>query len=238
MKSFGFSFFLSLRIMLLNLLNLFSLIFAMFTKINSINNRLDVMRRHCGPDKNGIHTNQTSHLLNGTALAPGYHYGSDATLSTTSLFTATATAIGELVPTEAISTLATMAKNAFTENLKGVTQCVDVRVNCSTMVTSLLALNFTTSIYPEIMKQLNVSTTISSWDSDIFSSSSLSTFDMYDENTTDYNSTTIYTSSAYPMGSTTTIIPFDDRLNDDYETTTPSSDDDYGEYDDSSKFIL
>lgn len=180
------------------------------------------MRRNCGPDNNNMHTTPTV-----------------STLSTASLFTAASTALGELVPTEAISSLATMAKNAFTENLKGVTQCVDVVVNCSstTMVTSLLALNFTTSIYPEIMKQLNVSTTISSWDSDIFSSSSLSTFDIYDENTTDYNGTTIYTSSAYPMDSSTTNIPlFDDRLNNDYETTTTSSDDDY-EYDDLSKFV-
>lgn len=217
--------------MLLNLLNLFSLIFAMFTKINSINNKLDVMRRHCEPDKNGTFTNRTSLLLN---------QHDTTTLTTASLFTAAATAIGELVPTEAINSLATMAKNAFTENFKGVTQCVDNVVNCSstTMVTSLLALNFTTSIYPEIMKQLNVSTTVSSWDSDIFSSSSLSTFtDIYDENTTtDYNATTIFTSSAYPMDSSTTIISFDDKLNDDYEATTPSSDD-YYEYDDPSKFV-
>ncbi|XP_055322286.1 transmembrane channel-like protein [Sitodiplosis mosellana] len=219
------------RIMLLNLLNLFSLIFAMFKKIETINNKLDMMRRHCGPDKN-----QTSIVLNGTNVMPDHPHSTDSTYTTASIFTSAAIALGELVPTDAITTLVTMAKSAFTENFAGVTQCVDIVVNCSstTMVTSLLALNFTTSIYPEIMKQLNVSTTISSWDSDMYSSSSLSTFDMYDENTTDYNASTIYTSRVYPMdGSTTTPIPFDGRLNEDYEATTSSSDDYADEYDDS-----
>lgn len=231
--------------MLLNLLNLFSLIFAMFTKINSINNRLDLMRR-CESDKIPLHTNHTSVFLNGTTTSmPDYHRSTDTTASTASIFAIATTALSELYPTEAISSLATMAKNVFTENFTGVTQCVDVVVNCSstTMVTSLLALNFTTSIYPEIMKQLNVSTTISSWDSDIYSSSSsLSTFDMYDENTTDYNASTIYTSSAYPMdgssSTTKTTISFDVNLNDDYEVTTPSTDDYADEYDDSSKFVV
>ncbi|XP_031618475.1 uncharacterized protein LOC116337754 isoform X2 [Contarinia nasturtii] len=221
------------RIMLLNLLNLFSLIFAMFKKIDTINKKLDDMRNDCMPNKTGT---------DGTTMIPSF--ATDIT-TTATLFTSTAKAIVELVPTDLIAELTTIAKNAFSDNGKSVTKCVEVVVNCSTiskntvtsLVTTLLMVNFTTTVLPEIMKQLNSTefgSTNPNWDSSIYASSSYSTFD---ENTTDadYNFTTYSSSgSVFPLDSSTMSILFKDN---DFETTTSSSDyyDDEN-YDESSTF--
>lgn len=195
----------------------------MFTKINKINNKLDEMRNDCMPIQNGTFTNETMY----STIAP------DLTTAT-NLYTSTATAITQLfpVPTNILTAIATMATNTFTKNSVNVTNiCRNITVNCpskntfKSMVTTALLANFTTTVLPVILKQLNSTEfgSTNSWDSSIFSSTSYSTID---DNTTDtdYNFTT-YSSSVYPSDSSTMSILLDDRFNDnDFKSTTEDYD--------------
>lgn len=237
------------RIMLLNLLNLFSLIIALFKKIYSMNKELDLMRR-CGEEE-GLHLNESTTLMPNISTTMATDTNLLAT--TASIYAIVHTATSELFPT-LIPQLTTMATALFTGNVKNLTECVQIVVNCSkiskgttkSVMTSFLALNFTSTILPEIINQLNGtefnSTTISPWDmdSDIFHSGNLSKiyFDVYDDNGADLNATATTTIDAidvYPVSSTMSV-PLDDIANGDYETTTSHSDD--YEYDDYGKFVI
>lgn len=239
------------RIMLLNLLNLFSLIIALFKKIYSMNQELDKLR-HCNDEKGLLALNDSTTLLPNAATTIATDIN---LLATTSIYGIVHAATSELFPNilpklRTIATTMAMATTKLTENVENITQCVQVVVNCSkisksttkSVMTSFLALNFTTTILPEIMNQLNGtefnSTTISPWDmdSDIFHSSQMY-FDFDFDNNTEYNaSTTVDANDVYPTGSsTTTSFSLDGIVDGNYETTTLHSDeyeynDDYGKF--------
>lgn len=210
----------------------------MFTKIKSINQTLEQVKNYCTDDFAQISSgNMTIDPSTTTEFDP---------ITSNNLFSSTTKAIGELVPTAITSTLTAIAKNVFVNDAKNVaTQCVDIVVNCSTILsksmnaslfTTLFAVNFTTTVLPEIMKQYNDTefnngTTLYREDSDIFSNTTFSSFD--ENNTVDYNETT----SAFPTTNTMSIL-FDNY----YETSTFANDDvfDYADadYADTSKVFV
>lgn len=248
------------RIMLLNLLNLFSLIIALFKKIYSMNDELDDLR-HCKGMEDSLNS---TNLLNDTITGNGtidlkFHSDvifSDGMMSTTTPSYAEATAvygilhaaINDLFP-NIIPNVAKIA-TAFSKNAQNATKkCITVPVNCSnpknttkSVLTSLLALNFATTILPEINSQLNGmdSTTVTAYtDFDIFSSTSTSSatgstyFDELSTNYTDNDTMIDDPNSTYSIDSSTTILPFNGVMETDYEATTP-----YYEYDYGGKFLF
>lgn len=240
------------RIMLLNLLNLFSLIIALFKKIYSMNDELDDLR-HCKGMQENV-TNSTG-VSNDTITANGINDLHDLSYpnsmssaapfaEATAIYSILHAAINDLFP-NIIPKVATIA-TAFNSNVKNLKKCIRVPVNCSktsmnsttkTLIT-LLALNFTTTILPEITNQLNGgidfgSSTLTPYttDMDIFPSSG-STF--FDGSSTNFDNDTMEdANSTYPMGTTTTTMatfPFESvKMVNDYEATKPPTD--YNDYD-------
>lgn len=197
--------------MLLNLLNLFSLIIALFKKIYSMNQQLDVLR-HCGSQEKGLRiANATTKYLATTVP---------------SIFQ---TATSELFSFSTMSTV-------FTENLETTTKnCHDIAISCSkflksktkSMILTTMAINFSSTILPEITSQLNgneINGTTFFPTMDYMNGSTTIDFDLYAENSTERNYTTMTVdlSSMYPMTSTTEL-PFESFTNN--EATI--EDDDY-----------
>lgn len=223
--------------MLLNLLNLFSLIIALFKKIEKINKELDDLRNCRGQ-------NSTNHIANATTDLTKLHGLSFSGSNTTTAPIAEATAIygilhaaiNDLFP-NILPKVATIAATAFSSNVKTAKNCVLVPVNCSktsmknttttSLLTSLLAVNFATTILPEINSQLNTmefsSTTTSTYtDIDFFYNSTI-----FDE-TIDNETVVKDANGIYSMGSTT-ALPFNGVMKYDYEATTPTYDEYYVE---------
>lgn len=169
------------RIMALNLLNLYSLIFALFDKVGSMNKIMDEMR-----------------ISENVALAISALNGSDTTANTTDMTTldATATTITDSAKfvvssvANAVADLSPTGLDSIWDSMMTTTalppNCRQVEVNCTkpsptamfnkSMVTSLAFL--TTTILPEILTRLNVT-------------SSPSTYDYFDSNSSSSNMTTM-----------------------------------------------
>lgn len=220
--------------MLLNLLNLFSLIIALFKKIETINKELDDLRNCRGKNSaNFLTAHHATELAKSNGLSfPG---SSSSTTATAPIAEATAiygilhAAINDLFP-NVLPKVATIAATAFGKNVQYAKKCISVPVNCSktsmigtttkSLLTTLLAMNFATTILPEISSQLNgmefgsSSTTTSMYtDMDFYYNHTI-----FDE-TTD-NETTA-TNAMYSMGSTA-AFPFNRVIKHDYEAATPT----------------
>lgn len=213
--------------MLLNLLNLFSLIIALFKKIETINKELDDLRNCRGKNSaNFLTANDTKSnglSFSGTTAAP--------IAEATAIYGILHAAINDLFP-NILPKVATIAATAFGKNVKYAKKCISVPVNCSrtstkgattkTLLTSLLAMNFATTILPEISSQLNgmefSSTTTSSYtDMDFYYNSTI--FDeMTDNETAATDSNGIYSMD----GSTAAAFPFNRVLKYDYDAATPT----------------
>lgn len=217
------------RIMLLNLLNLFSLIIALFKKIETINKELDDLRNCRGKNPtNFLTTNETFDLTTSHDLSFPGSTTSAPIAEATAVYGILHAAINDLFP-NILPKMATIAATAFGgKNVEQAKKCISVPVNCSktsmkstttkSLLTSLLAMNFATTILPEITSQLNgmdfSSTTTSTYpDWDFFYNSTI--FD--DNETTVEDENGLYSN----MGSTTTF-PFDGVMRYDYKSTTPT----------------
>lgn len=218
--------------MLLNLLNLFSLIIALFKKINKMNGKLDELRQ-CHEDELTTTTAATTGMS--TIFSSSPTNDPSGIVEATTIFTIIHAATSDLFP-NLIPKLTTIATTTLSENVKNVTQCARVLVDCSktttitpkTMFTTLLALNFTSTILPEIRYQSTGGSTVSSYtDYYDFTTENIS-FATFSTNMYDNRSTTDYFDNvtAAPDGNgeytmhTTTKFPYDSMttVKSDYET--------------------
>lgn len=176
--------------MMLNLLNLFSLIIALFTKINSMNKQLDVLR--CKTQDEFTRTsNATAEFLSTTV---------------SSMFQK---ATSDLLP---LSSIISMTTTMFSENIEKVTECGRILVNCSkvsknmtkSMITSVLALNFSTTIFPEIVSHLQSTEISGTYPTDIMNIK-ITDFNMFETSTENINGTTTVTELPFNLifGTTT-----------------------------------
>lgn len=223
--------------MLLNLLNLFSLIIALFKKIYKMNERLDELRQ--------CHGDQLLTTTNPSTFFSTSPTDSNGIVEATTIFSIIHAATSDLFPT-IIPKLTTMATTTLNENVKNVSQCTRIfLVNCSkisnittkSVLTTILALNFTSTILPEIRYQSTGGSTVSSYTdydftTDIFPSADFNfTTNMYDnrsssdyfDNVTDAPDV----NGGYPID-TTTRFPYDSiiTMKSDYDTT-----EDFDQYD-------
>lgn len=236
--------------MLLNLLNLFSLIIALFKKIEKINQELDDLRNCRGQNStNHLTANETTDLIQ--LHDPSYASSTTSApiAEATAIYGILHAAINDLFP-NILPKVATIAATALGKNVRHAKKCISVPVNCTktsmkstttkSLLASLLATNFATTIMPEITSQLNTME---------FSSTTTSTYtdlDFY-YNTTIFNETiddeTVVTeneSGIHSMDGGTTSLPFNDVMKHDYEAaapTTPSYEYDENSYD-SGEFIV
>lgn len=220
--------------MLLNLLNLFSLIIALFKKIETINKELDDLRNCRGKNSaNFLTSNETSDLTKSNGLSfPGSGSTTTAPIAeATAIYGILHAAINDLFP-NVLPKVATIAATAFGQNVKYAKKCISVPLNCSksstkgtttkTLLTSLLAMNFATTILPEISSQLNgmelsssSTTTLPYTDMDFYYNST-----SFDE-LTDNETTATDTNGMNSMGSTA-AFPFNHVQKYDYDAATPT----------------
>lgn len=221
--------------MLLNLLNLFSLIIALFKKIEKINRDLEDVQNCTGPySTKPPSANEITDLtqLHGLSFSNGTTTAAPIA-EATAIYGILHAAVNDLFP-NILPTVATIAATTFGKNVKHAKKCISVPVNCSktsikrttatSILTSLMAVNFATTILPEITSQLNTmdySSTTTSTYTDMDFVYNITIFDETIDNETELSENA---NGLYSMdGGRTTAFPFNDVMKYNYEATTPTS---------------
>lgn len=209
--------------MLLNLLNLFSLIIALFKKIYLMNEELERLRQCPSNEMSMMNTTifpyrtttDDSSIYSETTTDDSSFYSEAATFY--SIFqTAASELFTNFLPEMTTSTILTQT----------ITQCHLILVNCSKlsknvttkMVTSLLLVNFTSTIFPEIMLQSST-TTADVFNTTMYPTSEFDVFnttDWYDRNITTNINFMRSTANNFENATDGAVIELSTSLNDDY----------------------
>lgn len=230
--------------MLLNLLNLFSLVFALFKKIYLMNQELERLRQ-C-PSHDIISNETTTHPYSPTNDFTTSDFTTSDDFGFSDEITAIFSAASELFTTVVAETTAAISDNnkSFTQTCYKEWICSNVTKNVvAPTIATLFYLNFSTTILPEIVQQMNVSSyEYSSMMPTTFFEFN-TTFDSYENMTADTNETEFLAYSTTIANNFTDVDDgdyngHDENFKDDNDRTTASVDHSYNydSYDNEKRF--